>query len=218
MRKLLIVGAGGFGRALYQLTIDLQDRFKEWDYIGFLDDNINALDNYNLSDKFTGTIADYTPSQDEYIICAIGEPITRTRICHSLLEKGASFFNMLHPQAFISRGCTIGNGVIILPGAYIFPNSKVKDFAVINTLTAIGHDSTVGEGCVLSAQCDVMGFVCLEDEVFLGSGARILPGIHVHKRARVGAGSVVIRDVKEGISVFGNPAKPIYNPKLENET
>jgi acetyltransferase-like isoleucine patch superfamily enzyme len=51
--------------------------------------------------------------------------------------------------------------------------------------------------------------VIVEDEVFIGAGATIIPGITLGKKARIGAGSVVIENVKAGDTVFGNPAKAI---------
>ena len=213
MKKLLIVGAGGLGREVYQWALDIQKDSRQWEFIGFLDDNPNALDGFNLSDKLVGYITDYVPKENEFLICAIGEPAIRAKICRRLLEDGAVFTNIIHPTALIERGSKIGNGVIICPRAMVFSNVRIEDFVVVNSLTTVGHDVTVEQNCVLSAHCDVMGSAYLEEEVFLGSGARILPSVRVARKARVGAGSVVIRDVEACTTVFGNPAKTIFSPK-----
>ena len=47
------------------------------------------------------------------------------------------------------------------------------------------------------------------DNVFIGSGVTIVPGIKIGKNARVGAGSVVIANVADGETVFGNPAAKV---------
>ena len=47
------------------------------------------------------------------------------------------------------------------------------------------------------------------DEVFIGSGVTLVPGITIGKGARVGAGSVVVGDISKDETVFGNPAKPV---------
>ena len=47
-----------------------------------------------------------------------------------------------------------------------------------------------------------------EDDVRIGIGAIILKGVTIGRGARIGAGSVVARDVAPGVEVFGNPARP----------
>ena len=47
------------------------------------------------------------------------------------------------------------------------------------------------------------------DEVFVGSGVSIIPFKKIGAGASLGAGSVVIRDIPESVSVFGNPARII---------
>ena len=51
------------------------------------------------------------------------------------------------------------------------------------------------------------GGVSLEDEVFIGTNASILPGLHIGKGASIGAGAVVTKDVPANTIVKGVPAK-----------
>ncbi len=63
--------------------------------------------------------------------------------------------------------------------------------------------------------------ITIEDNVWIGTGATILPGVRVGKNSIVGAGSVVTKDVPEGVVVVGVPAKEIrkvqYDEKLYEE-
>jgi len=53
------------------------------------------------------------------------------------------------------------------------------------------------------------GGVVIGDCCLIGSGATILPKVHVGKNSIVGAGAVVLKDVPEHVVVAGNPAKII---------
>lgn len=52
--------------------------------------------------------------------------------------------------------------------------------------------------------------VTIGENVWIGSGAIILPGITIGDHAIIGAGSVVTRDVASGVTVAGNPARPLH--------
>ena len=51
--------------------------------------------------------------------------------------------------------------------------------------------------------------VVIEDDAWIGIGAIVLKGVRIGRGARVGAGSVVTADVPAGVSVAGNPARPL---------
>ncbi|NMC32973.1 MAG: acetyltransferase [Veillonellaceae bacterium] len=209
MKKLLIAGAGGWGRVVRQWALDIQSQAPRWESILFLDDNPAVLEGFGLNDSLVGTIRDYIPSGDEEFICGIGDPNVKMNICEQLRKKGAHFINLFHPQALITNYGEFGAGIIVSPFAAIVVTTKIGDFVTVNAFSVIGHDSTVENGCTLSAHCDIMANVHLEEGVFLGSGARILPNLHVGRNAKVGAGSVVVRNVPAGATVFGNPAQMI---------
>lgn len=49
----------------------------------------------------------------------------------------------------------------------------------------------------------------VDDDVSIGGGALILPGVHLHRGCRIGAGAVVTHDVPAGVTVVGNPARAL---------
>lgn len=54
-----------------------------------------------------------------------------------------------------------------------------------------------------------IGAVKIEDNVFIGAGSIILPGVHIGRNVIIGAGSVVTKDILENTVVGGNPAREI---------
>jgi acetyltransferase-like isoleucine patch superfamily enzyme len=71
------------------------------------------------------------------------------------------------------------------------------------------HDTRIGDYSQICGSCEINGRAVVEEGVFLGSHATILPDATVGAWAFVGAGSVVLRRVAPGAKVFGNPAVPV---------
>jgi len=100
-------------------------------------------------------------------------------------------------RAFLNFGCTvldvvpvrIGSGTQIGPGVQILTADHPRDPAQRGQMLEFGRSVTIGRN------------------VWIGGAALILPGITVGDNAIVGAGSVVTRDVPDGVTVAGNPAR-----------
>jgi sugar O-acyltransferase (sialic acid O-acetyltransferase NeuD family) len=206
MKKLVIVGAGGFGREVSGWALQTQAGQQEWVLGGFLDGNPHALDSYNYEWPILGDPMNYRPSTDEVLLCAIGDPRTKLAVCRRLEEAGGRFATLVHPSAVIGRNTIVGRGCIICPGAVLTADVRIGNHVIVNACASVGHDAVIGDGCTLSGHADVTGFVKLGRGVFLGTHAAVLPKTGVGDFAVVGAGSVVLRNVKPGATVMGVPA------------
>ena len=81
----------------------MQNKKREWEIKGFIDDNTKALDGYNYDVKIIGTIKDYSPEPDDIFAMAIGLPIAdKLSVGEMLLNKGASFISVIHPTAQVN--------------------------------------------------------------------------------------------------------------------
>jgi sugar O-acyltransferase (sialic acid O-acetyltransferase NeuD family) len=209
MQKLLIIGAGGFGREVLNWALDAETLQEEWRVAGFLDENPLALESFSIPYPILGSPSSYLPAEEDVFVCAIGDPQTKLRVCEELQARGAKFITLVHPTAVIGRYNKIGQGCIFCPRSCITTNIVLGDFVTINVSSGIGHDASIGKGTTFSAFCDVTGNTVLGEGVFLGSHAVVLPSVVVGDYARIGAGSVVLRKVKPGATVMGVPAKQI---------
>lgn len=210
MRRLLIVGAGGFGRETLDWLQELPTSARDWDHVaGFLDGNQKALDGIDCTHSVIATPEDYQPRANDRFICTVGASRRRLQICATLSDKGAIFTTIIQPGAVISSRAKIGVGCIIGAGASTSSNVIVGDHSYLLANVVVAHDCIIGRGCNVSPGAVLSGGCTLGDGVMIGINASLLPGARVGDHATVGAGSVVLRSVKSGATVMGVPAKQI---------
>jgi acetyltransferase-like isoleucine patch superfamily enzyme len=102
--------------------------------------------------------------------------------------------------------CYISIGSNITDPALLRLGNNVR----ISDCTIFGHDGSVNMiNKAIGTKLDSVGPVIIKDNVFIGHGAIICPGVSIGPNAIVGAGSVVMRNVKEGEIVVGSPAKVV---------
>jgi sugar O-acyltransferase (sialic acid O-acetyltransferase NeuD family) len=209
MSRIIIVGAGGFGR---EVALYLRESHPHTP-CGFIDDNPRALEGHDPTVPLLGAVHGWAPGPDDLFVLAVGSPSTRRQLAAVLSTRGARFLTLVHPRALVAPNATLGTGVIVGPFAYVAPEARIGEHVVLNVYASAGHDTTVGAYCVLSPYVTLLGHSALEDEVFIGSQAVVTIGKRVGARAKVGAGSIVYRDVPAGQLALGNPARNLSPPK-----
>lgn len=211
MKHLVIIGARGWGREIYAAvrnTKAYQDL--EYDVKGFLDDKTDALD--GLKGDFPpilGSVESYEVQPDDVFFCAMGDSQWRKHYVEMISSKGGHFITVVNPMARINPTATIGEGTYIGAYSIISDNVVIGNHCVLQCFNDLGHDAEVGD------------YVSIESYVFLGGGAKIgdmstmhtkssvIPHKTIGKNCIVGINSVVMRNIKDGKTVFGIPAKEI---------
>ena len=90
MKEMIIIGAGGMGRTLYDLAQESIGHRTVFQIKGFIDDNINALEGFCNYPPVIGRIYDYVPKSDDIFVCSIGGNARRD--CMKAIElKKVSF-------------------------------------------------------------------------------------------------------------------------------
>lgn len=207
MKSVFIVGAGGFGRELLAWCMHDPTYGRDWHVRGFIDDDPNALNGYGIPLGVTSNVSAYTPSSTDELLCAIGRPSVKREVVTRLKAKGALFRKYVHPTVVQGARVNLGEGIVLCPGVVLTSDITLGEFVMINCGASAGHDVCVGAYSTISGHCDLTGYVNLGKEVFMGSGARVIPNRTIGDRAIVGAGSTVIMNVAAGSTVMGSAAK-----------
>lgn len=211
MKHLLIVGARGWGREVFSSIKDSEDvKNGVIDIKGFLD---------SKSDAFEGLRGNYPPiisapenyeiQPDDIFFVAMGDPKWRKHYAEMFESRGAHFYTFISSEAYVNETAEIGEGSYIARWCAISDNVSVGRHVIIHPFSNLGHDAKVRD------------YGTLLNNVFIGGGAEVGEGSQMspksmiipHKKigdnVMVGAASVVMRNIKDGLSVLGNPAKKI---------
>lgn len=216
MAYLLILGTGGLAREIAMVAkAMLSQNPTMWDDVGFVCQSeeevgkdlgvgtILGTDDWAMKNKFKADL-----------VVGIGQPKIKAMVVDSYLaiESRFSWPNIIHPAASIDKNLvSIGRGNVITAGCIFTCDISVGNFNLFNLNTTIGHDAKIGDFNVINPSCNISGNVEIGDRVLCGTGCQILETINIGSDATVGAGAVVTKNVPNGITVVGVPAKRFLN-------
>lgn len=123
----------------------------------------------------------------------------------------------IEPGAIIRDNVIIGKGAVIMMGAVLNIGAEIGDGTMIDMNAVVGARGKLGKNVHLGAGAIIAGVLeppskdpcIIEDNVMIGANAVVLEGVKIGAGSVVAAGSVVTKDVPEGVVVAGTPAKII---------
>lgn len=209
MKHLLIIGARGWGREVYDIAKECMDAGAGFTVKGFLDDKADALNGYKKYPPIICPVETYDIQEDDVFICALGDVNYKKQYADVILRKGGEFISLVHPTAVIGTNATIGKGCVVGAFANLSNDTKIGDFVTVSIRAGMGHDSTIGDFSHIGGNCCISGFVTVGELVTMHPGSMIVPHRKICDNVIIGTGSVVLNNVRANTTVFGNPAKKI---------
>jgi sugar O-acyltransferase (sialic acid O-acetyltransferase NeuD family) len=208
-KDLLIIGAGGFGRELELWLQLIPERSRDFKIVGFIDDNLNALNGFPSKYKILGTIDNYNFKKTDYAVISISEPLIKENVFRKLKDR-VKLYTFLASGAIIGDVNNIGEGSVICPNTIISANTIIGKCVTVNCGTQLGHDSRIGDFSSFMASVMIGGGSIISERVYFGSQSVLVPGKKVCPDAKISAGSIVIANVNKPGVYFGNPAKLLF--------
>lgn len=200
MAPLVIAGAGGLGR---EMAAWIALCFPQVPLLGFIDDTRPA-------DEVLGPIRGHAPLPGARYLVAIGNGAGRAEVADTLLAQGCMLASYVSPSAMLCQAMT-GARHLNIGGQCIVSNDvRVGEHVLIQSFACIGHDAGIGRGATIGTRAFVGGGASIGELATVHTGAIVLPKLRVGDHATVGAGAVVTRNVPDGATVFGNPARIIF--------
>ena len=184
--RILIVGAGGFGRELFYWALDAWPNHASR-ISGFLSEDLEKLKDHKFPIEVVGAPSTYQPRTGDYLLLGIGVPGVRRRVVEDLEARGARFLSLAHPTALISPSATLGIGSVLCPYSLLTDAARVGRFVLVNFHASIAHDACVGDFSVLSPYATLGGSSQIGNDTFLAIRASVAPSVCVGAGSKVSA-------------------------------
>jgi|TARA_Y100000310_G_C20537724_1_gene741714 sugar O-acyltransferase (sialic acid O-acetyltransferase NeuD family) len=199
-KKIVIIGAGAFGREILWTINDCNDASKEFEILGFIDDDPELKNSAVKNLPVIGDVEWLLSSDEKNLGCvlAIGDPEKKKKIIKKLEEhQKFDFPNIINPSVLLANDIELGVGVVIQQGTVISVDTKIGSHVWINYNCTLGHDCKIGDFVTLGPGVQLNGGSEVQDDVYVGSGAVTKDDIKIGRGSIIGSGSVIGKDIPE---------------------
>jgi sugar O-acyltransferase (sialic acid O-acetyltransferase NeuD family) len=126
-----------------------------------------------------------------------------------LAGHGWRGMTIAHPTACLAADAQLGTGTTLGPLTVVGARSVIGDHTILSRGSLVGHHVKIGAFATVNPGVNVGGNSTIEDDVFIGMGATIVNNKTIGAGAIVGAGALVLHDVRPGARVQGVPAREV---------
>jgi sugar O-acyltransferase (sialic acid O-acetyltransferase NeuD family) len=154
------------------------------------------------------------PASSRQINVAIANSRVREQLVQRCLADGVDFYQARAANVVQLDEVELGEGAVLCPFVTLTSNIRIGRHFHANLYSYVEHDCVIGDFVTFAPGVMCNGHVHIEDHAYIGAGAMIkqgLPGkpLVIGRGAVVGMGAVVTKSVPPGVTVVGNPARPL---------
>lgn len=207
MAVIGIYGSSGFGREVMPLV--RQQSSADDVAICFIDDRPCDPDRALSFEAFNGL-----PDPSKAVVIAIANSVVREKLANDCTRAGLAFCTVRASNSVILNDVEIGEGAILCNFVHLTSSIRIGCHFHANVYSYVAHDCVIGDFVTFAPGVKCNGNVYIEDHAYIGTGAILKQGtpdkpLRIGRGAVVGMGAIVTKDVPAGVTVVGNPARPL---------
>ncbi len=214
-KEIIIIGAGGLARGIYELIKHINASKPEPLYapLAFVDKYAGETRSLNGLPVIADEAEIRKLVKKNPQICAAianGDPKVKMRMVEEAKDYGIVCFpTLVHPAAVVCDFVELGQGAIIYAGCVLNCNSSIGAFTHLNMGCTIGHDAIIGDFVNISPGANISGSVKIETGANISTNAAVIQGVVIGENSILGAGACAVRDIPPNVTAVGVPAKPL---------
>ena len=213
-----IYGASGCGRSLMPVArMQLLREGVQPARLLFIDDHAHAdahiVNGHELMSYETFVS---TPCASRHVLVAIANSRVRETLAARCHDDGVLPWSVRADNAVVMDDVRLGAGAAISPFVTLACNIRIGAHFQANLYSYVEHDCVIGDFVTFAPGAKCNGNVVIHDHAYIGAGAVIRNGrpgdpLVIGQGAVIGMGAVVTRSIAPGVTVVGNPARPLSN-------
>ena len=197
-----VYGAGGCGRGILPIV---RDQLETGDRLVFVDDKAGAAVNGHQVVSFADFVA--SEANEKRICIAVANGAIRSKLAAQCGAAGLEFFSVHHENCIKMDDVEIGEGALFSPFTTVTSNVRIGQHFHCNLYSYVEHDCVIGDCVTFAPAVRCNGNVTIGAGAYIGAGAIIRQGLNIGAGATIGMGAVVTKDVPDGETWVGNPAR-----------
>ena len=206
MSALLILAAGGHAKVVAETALAAGTASR----IAFLDDRpLPPVLGWPVLGRLDQALEPSIQAQFPAAVVAIGHPATRLRWLAQLQAAGYQLPLLIHPSAWISPSAQIGPGSVVFAQAAVQAQAVIGTGSILNTGCSVDHDAQLSDAVHVCPGARLAGEVQVGARSWIGIGASVIQQVRIGGDVTVGAGAAVVRDLPDGVTAVGVPARVI---------
>lgn len=209
MKNIIILGTGGNSIDILDAINEINLITKQYNCIGFLDDDVSKKDSNIFGVKVLGSINDANKFSDAYFINGIGNSsnfINKQKIIEKISLESDRFETIIHPSSSVSNLSMIGKGSVIFQNVTVCSNVNIGMHVAVLPNSVISHDVKIKNYSTIAGGVCISGNSIIGESSYIGTNSSIRENLSIGNKCLIGMSSNILTNIEDNTVYFGNPA------------